>query len=153
MTGREGQPLPDWGRSPCSWAWDGSLGQNLASTPGRSLRPELLPFLSPGLLIRNCTLTANAQCACPKGWQCRDKECTECDPPSNPLLTLPRPSWAPDPHPHPQPTHLPYAKSKFRPMLCPAKGIRDAPQTSPSPHQLPGQLVSLPISLGLLGQL
>ncbi|XP_058599911.1 CD27 antigen isoform X2 [Neofelis nebulosa] len=60
-----------------------------------------------GLLIRNCTVTANAECACPKGWQCRDKECTECDPPSNPSLT-PRPSQAPGPHP--QPTHLPYAK-------------------------------------------
>ncbi|XP_047599096.1 CD27 antigen isoform X1 [Lutra lutra] len=73
-----------------------------------------------GLLIRNCTLTANAQCACPKGWQCRDKECTECDPPSNPLLTLPRPSWAPDPHP--QPTHLPYTKTQ-RP-LCSSDCIR-----------------------------
>ncbi|XP_044927477.1 CD27 antigen isoform X2 [Mustela putorius furo] len=75
-----------------------------------------------GLLIRNCTLTANAQCACPKGWQCRDKECTECDPPSNPLLTLPPPSWAPDPHPHPHPTHLPYAKTQ-RP-LCSSDCIR-----------------------------
>ncbi|XP_059040578.1 CD27 antigen isoform X3 [Mustela lutreola] len=68
-----------------------------------------------GLLIRNCTLTTNAQCACPKGWQCRDKECTECDPPSNPLLTLPPPSWAPDPHPHPHPTHLPYTKRMQEP--------------------------------------
>ncbi|KAI5760118.1 CD27 [Gulo gulo luscus] len=73
-----------------------------------------------GLLIRNCTLTANAQCACPKGWQCRDKECTECDPPSNPLLTLPQPSWVPDPYP--QPTHLPYAKTQR--SLCSSDCIR-----------------------------
>ncbi|XP_021546385.1 CD27 antigen [Neomonachus schauinslandi] len=84
--------------------------------PGASFSPdhhsrrhcESCRHCNSGLLIRNCTLTTNAECACPKGWQCRDKECTDCDPPSNPLLTLPRPSRAPGPHP--QPTHLPYAK-------------------------------------------
>lgn len=91
------------------------------------------PPLSPGLLIRNCTLTTNAECACPKGWQCRDKECTECDPPSNALLTLPRPSQAPGLHP--QPTHFPYTKSKFQATLCPVTGIRVMPQPPPSPHK------------------
>ncbi|XP_029809146.1 CD27 antigen isoform X2 [Suricata suricatta] len=95
----------------------------------------------PGLLIRNCTLTANAECACPKGWQCRDKECTECDPPSNPSLT-PHPSPASDPHP--QPTHLPYAKkmseartvrqvqtlADFRWLPAPALSTHGPPQRS-----------------------
>ncbi|XP_055136971.1 CD27 antigen isoform X1 [Symphalangus syndactylus] len=62
-------------------------------------------FLELGLLVRNCTITANAECACRNGWQCRDKECTECDPLPNPSLTT-QPSQALSPHP--QPTHLPY---------------------------------------------
>ncbi|XP_077025913.1 CD27 antigen isoform X2 [Tamandua tetradactyla] len=64
-----------------------------------------------GLVIRNCTVTANAECACPRGWQCRDKECTECDPPPNPSSTT-RPSPAPDPHP--QPTTSPYMKKLLK---------------------------------------
>ncbi|XP_007935388.1 CD27 antigen [Orycteropus afer afer] len=60
-----------------------------------------------GLRIRNCTITANAECACPNGWQCRDKECTDCDQLPNSLLTT-RLSQAPGPHP--QPNSLPYAK-------------------------------------------
>ncbi|KAH0521236.1 CD27 antigen [Microtus ochrogaster] len=52
-----------------------------------------------GPLIRNCTVTANAECACSKGLECRDKECMECDPPRKPVLTT-----------HPPPTHLPYAQ-------------------------------------------
>lgn len=105
--------------------------------------------LSPGLLIRNCTLTANAECDCPKGWKCRDKQCTECDPPSNPLL-IPHPS--PAPGPHLQPTHLPYAKIKFQATLCPVTGIvKLSPQSPPSPSKLPGQPVSPPISLCVLG--
>ncbi|XP_045637210.1 CD27 antigen isoform X1 [Ursus americanus] len=84
--------------------------------PGASFSPEhhsrrhceSCRHCNSGLLIRNCTLTTNAECACPKGWQCRDKECTECDPPSNALLTLSRPSQALGLHP--QPTHFPYTK-------------------------------------------
>ncbi|XP_077615268.1 CD27 antigen isoform X1 [Crocuta crocuta] len=84
--------------------------------PGTSFSPdhhirrhcESCRHCNSGLLIRNCTLTANTECACPKGWQCRDKECTECDPPSNPSL-LPHPS-PPASDPHRQPTHLPYAE-------------------------------------------
>ncbi|KAK2498290.1 hypothetical protein MC885_014765 [Smutsia gigantea] len=60
-----------------------------------------------GLLIRNCTLTANAKCACSEDWQCRDKECTECDPPPSPARSQ-HPS--PAPGSHPQPSHLPHAK-------------------------------------------
>ncbi|XP_012616103.2 CD27 antigen [Microcebus murinus] len=86
-------------------------------TPGSSFSPdhhsrphcESCRHCNSGLLIRNCTITANAECACPHGWQCRDKECTECDPPPGPWLTT-HPS--PGPGPHPQPTHLPYAKKK-----------------------------------------
>ncbi|KAI5947762.1 CD27 antigen [Manis javanica] len=60
-----------------------------------------------GLLIRNCTLTANAECACSEDWQCRDKECTECDPPPNAALSQhPSPTLGSPP----QPSHLPYAK-------------------------------------------
>lgn len=58
--------------------------------------------LSPGLLIRNCTLTANSECACPEGQQCRDKDCMECDGPAQ------------APGPHPQPSQLPYAEGKFQ---------------------------------------
>ncbi|XP_055422050.1 CD27 antigen isoform X4 [Bubalus kerabau] len=51
-----------------------------------------------GLLIRNCTLTANSECACPEGQQCRDKDCMECDGPAQAQ------------GPHPQTSHLPYAE-------------------------------------------
>lgn len=129
------------------------LRTGFSSASSRSLRGlsflcSSRPPLSPGLLIRNCTLTTNAECACPKGWQCRDKECTECDPPSNALLTLSRPSQALGLHP--QPTHFPYTKRKFKATLCPVTGIRVMPQPPPSPHKLPGQTVSLPISPCLL---
>ncbi|ELK10382.1 CD27 antigen [Pteropus alecto] len=67
-----------------------------------------------GHLIRNCTLTTNAECTCPKGWQCRDRECTECDPAPNPSPT-PRPS--PALGPRPQPTHLPHTKNKGSPAV------------------------------------
>ncbi|XP_038295140.1 CD27 antigen-like isoform X1 [Canis lupus baileyi] len=107
--------------------------------PGASFSPdhharrhcESCRHCNSGLLIRNCTLTANAECDCPKGWKCRDKQCTECDPPSNPLL-IPHPS--PARGPHLQPTHLPYAKIKFQATLCPVTGIvRLSPQSPPSP--------------------
>ncbi|KAB0395727.1 hypothetical protein E2I00_001508, partial [Balaenoptera physalus] len=75
-------------------------------TPGVSFSPdhhtrphcESCRHCTSGLLIRNCSLTANSECACPEGWQCRDKECTECV----------GPAQAPDPHP--QPSHSPYAE-------------------------------------------
>lgn len=84
-------------------------------TPGISFSPdankrphcENCRHCNSGHLIRNCTVTTNAECACPKGWQCRDKECTECDPAPNPLLT-PRPSQGPGTHA--QPTHFPYTE-------------------------------------------
>lgn len=65
------------------------------------------PPLSQGPLIRNCTVTANAECACSKGLECRDKECMECDPPLKPALTT-QPSEASGSHP--PPTHLPHAQ-------------------------------------------
>ncbi|XP_006862822.1 PREDICTED: CD27 antigen [Chrysochloris asiatica] len=54
-----------------------------------------------GLRLRNCTITANAKCTCPKDWQCRDKECTECDQLPNSLLT----------------THLPQALGPHSPLI------------------------------------
>lgn len=83
--------------------------------PGTSFSPdyhtrphcESCRHCNSGFLIRNCTVTANAECTCSKGWQCRDQECTECDPPLNPALTS-QPSEAPSPQ-LPPPTHLPYA--------------------------------------------
>ncbi|XP_054229842.1 CD27 antigen isoform X4 [Homo sapiens] len=76
-------------------------------SPDHHTRPhcESCRHCNSGLLVRNCTITANAECACRNGWQCRDKECTECDPLPNPSLTA-RSSQALSPHP--QPTHLPY---------------------------------------------
>lgn len=65
------------------------------------------PPLSQGPLIRNCTVTANAECTCSKGLKCRDKECMECDPPLKPALTT-QPSEISGSHP--PPTHLPYAQ-------------------------------------------
>lgn len=103
-------------------------------------------FLSPGHPIRNCTVTANAECACPKGWECRDKECTECDP--NPSLN-PRPLQGPGPHP--QPTHLPYTESKFQATLCPVTWDKGHPQPTfplpcPSPQVVRSASLYLPIS-------
>lgn len=60
-----------------------------------------------GLSTRNCSLTANTECACPQGRQCRDQDCTECDP--LPGLTV-LPSAAPGPHP--PPGRSPYADNK-----------------------------------------
>ncbi|XP_045637211.1 CD27 antigen isoform X2 [Ursus americanus] len=104
-------------RPPFCWLWILGTLVGLSATPAPKRCPEKHYWVQgelccqtckPGLLIRNCTLTTNAECACPKGWQCRDKECTECDPPSNALLTLSRPSQALGLHP--QPTHFPYTK-------------------------------------------
>ncbi|KAI5126061.1 CD27 antigen isoform X1 [Manis pentadactyla] len=83
--------------------------------PGTSFAPdhhhrrhcESCRHCNSGLLIRNCTLTANAECACSEDWQCRDKECTECDPPPKATLSQhPSPTLGSPP----QPSHLPYAK-------------------------------------------
>ncbi|KAK2101496.1 hypothetical protein P7K49_019162 [Saguinus oedipus] len=93
------------------------------------------PPLPSGLLIRNCTITANAECACPDGWQCRDKECTECDPPPDTLLTT-RPSQALDPHL--QPTHLPYVSEMLEARTAghmqTLAGFRQLPAPTPSTH-------------------
>nr|XP_042104171.1 CD27 antigen isoform X3 [Ovis aries] len=69
-------------------------------TPDHHSRPhcESCRHCNSGLLIRNCTLTANSKCACPEGQQCRDKDCMECDGPAQ------------APGPHPQPSQLPYAE-------------------------------------------
>ena len=83
------------------------------------------PLPSPGLLIRNCTLTANSECACPEGQQCRDKDCMECDGPAQ------------APGPHPQPSHLPYAEGKFQEthgLITPQPA---SPLLYPAPHKLP----------------
>ncbi|XP_016077266.1 PREDICTED: CD27 antigen [Miniopterus natalensis] len=85
-----------------------------------------------GHLIRNCTLTTNAVCACPKGWECRDEECTECDPAPNPS---PTPHLSQAPGPHLQPTHLPYTKKMLeartaRHMQTPADFRPPAPALS-----------------------
>ncbi|XP_030177394.1 CD27 antigen isoform X2 [Lynx canadensis] len=137
-------------RPPLCWLWILGTLAGLSATLAPQCCPEkhywaqgqlCCQMCKPGLLIRNCTLTANAECACPKGWQCRDKECTECDPPSNPSLT-PRPSQAPGPHL--QPTHLPYAKkmpeagtvrqvqtlADFRWLPAPALSTHGPPQRS-----------------------
>ncbi|XP_057558168.1 CD27 antigen isoform X2 [Hippopotamus amphibius kiboko] len=84
----------------------GKATQCGACTPGVSFSPdhhnrphcESCRHCNSGILIRNCTLTTNAECACPEGWQCRDKECTECDGPAQ------------TPGPHPLPSHSPYAE-------------------------------------------
>ncbi|KAJ8790882.1 hypothetical protein J1605_020976 [Eschrichtius robustus] len=86
-------------------------------TPGVSFSPdhhtrphcESCRHCTSGLLIRNCSLTANSECACPEGWQCRDKECTECV----------GPAQAPDPHP--QPSHSPYAEDTREGPVAPAE--------------------------------
>ncbi|XP_060162341.1 CD27 antigen isoform X1 [Globicephala melas] len=88
----------------CRHCNSGEMGKHLGSKISRS---KVAPwnkyspagrFLSPGLLIRNCSLTANSECACPEGWQCRDKECTECVGPAQ------------APGPHPQPSHSSHAE-------------------------------------------
>ncbi|XP_004692616.1 PREDICTED: CD27 antigen [Condylura cristata] len=81
-----------------------------------------------GLLIRNCTLTANAACTCPKGRQCQDKECTDCGPPPNPSLTA-GPSQASGPHP--QPTHLPYVNKMLEARTI--QHVQPLPDSKSSP--------------------
>ncbi|KAI4545988.1 hypothetical protein MG293_002543 [Ovis ammon polii] len=78
-------------------------------TPDHHSRPhcESCRHCNSGLLIRNCTLTANSKCACPEGQQCRDKDCMECDGPAQ------------APGPHPQPSQLPYAEGPLRPSVLP----------------------------------
>lgn len=82
----------------------------ISYSPDHNSRPhcENCRHCNSGHVVRNCTLTSNTVCACPKGQECRDKECTDCDPAPGPSLT-PHLSQAPDPNP--QPTHLPYAKN------------------------------------------
>ncbi|XP_046522391.1 CD27 antigen isoform X4 [Equus quagga] len=127
-------------RPPPCWLWVLGTLAGLSATPAPKSCPEkhywargelCCPMCKPGLLIRNCTLTANTECGCPKGWQCKDKECTECDPPANPSLT-PRPSQAPGP----QPTHLPYAKKMLE-----ARTVRHV-QTLADFRQLPAPALS-----------
>ncbi|XP_055465422.1 CD27 antigen isoform X3 [Psammomys obesus] len=75
----------------------------ISFSPGYHTRPhcESCRHCNSGLLTQNCTVTANAKCTCSKGWNCRDQECTDCDPAG---LTLTRqPSEASNPHP--PPTH------------------------------------------------
>ncbi|EHB18603.1 CD27 antigen [Heterocephalus glaber] len=51
-----------------------------------------------GTPTHNCSITANTECACPTGHQCRDSECTECDPlpdPPAPPPVAPGPPRAP----------------------------------------------------------
>ncbi|XP_043738483.1 CD27 antigen isoform X2 [Cervus elaphus] len=84
----------------------GKAAQCNPCTPGVSFTPdhhsrphcESCRHCNSGLLIRNCTLTANSECACPEGQQCRDKDCMECDGPAQ------------APGPHPKPSHSPYAE-------------------------------------------
>uniref|UniRef100_A0A8C9AB01 CD27 antigen n=1 Tax=Prolemur simus TaxID=1328070 RepID=A0A8C9AB01_PROSS len=109
----------------------------ISFSPDHHSRPhcESCRHCNSGLLIRNCTITANAECACPHGWQCRDKECTECDPPAGPWLTT-QPSQALGPHP--QPTHLAYAKKK------PEARTVQLVQTVADFRQLPAPALSTP---------
>ncbi|XP_074050542.1 CD27 antigen isoform X1 [Macrotis lagotis] len=43
-----------------------------------------------GFSIQKCNITSNTKCACPKGQQCQDKECTNCDPQPLYLLSTPQ---------------------------------------------------------------
>ncbi|XP_074050543.1 CD27 antigen isoform X2 [Macrotis lagotis] len=45
---------------------------------------------NPGFSIQKCNITSNTKCACPKGQQCQDKECTNCDPQPLYLLSTPQ---------------------------------------------------------------
>ncbi|XP_008071481.1 CD27 antigen, partial [Carlito syrichta] len=99
-------------------------------SPDPHTRPhcESCRHCNSGVLIHNCTVTANAECTCPDGWQCRDKECTECDPPAGSQLAA-RPPQGPGPHP--PPTHSPYGKK------VPEAGTGGHVQTPADLRQLP----------------
>ncbi|XP_040834710.1 CD27 antigen [Ochotona curzoniae] len=106
-------------------------------SPDHHSRPhcESCRHCNSGLLIHNCTITTNAKCTCPSGWQCRDKECTECDPPTHGSLTT-QPSRDPGPQ---QTTHLPYAERTpearvDRPGQTPAD-LRQLPAPDVPSHQ------------------
>ncbi|KAM6162682.1 CD27 antigen [Erethizon dorsatum] len=80
-----------------------------------------------GISTRICNITTNTQCACPQGRQCRDMECTECDP--LPGLTIPSPAA---PGPHPLPSHSSYVvESKFQPLPPVSSHL--------GPREVPGQ--------------
>ncbi|XP_078011611.1 CD27 antigen isoform X2 [Phascolarctos cinereus] len=57
-----------------------------------------------GFPIQSCNITTNTECACPKGQQCRDKECTSCDPQPTHLLSTPQYTVR-STHQHPATTH------------------------------------------------
>ncbi|XP_003796525.1 CD27 antigen [Otolemur garnettii] len=132
---------------------DGKAAQCDPCIPGISFSPdhharphcENCRHCNSGLLIRNCTITANAECACPNGWQCRDKECTECDPPPGPQLTT-WPSQALDTYP--QPTHLPYAKKK--PEARTSADFRHLPVPAPSTHWPPHRSLCSPACIRIV---
>ncbi|XP_006891418.1 PREDICTED: CD27 antigen [Elephantulus edwardii] len=77
-------------------------------TPNHHTRPhcESCRHCNFGLRIHNCTTTSNAKCACPSGWHCRDKECTECDQLPSSLLATHTPQA---PGPALEPTSFAYA--------------------------------------------
>ncbi|XP_055962841.1 CD27 antigen [Sorex fumeus] len=99
--------------------------------PGRSFNPrhhhrphcESCRLCHSGLLLRNCTLTANTECACPHGLQCRDETCSECDPPPPPLLPT-RPSQTPaqnlQTHRWPEAKNTPEARMPLEMVQSPA---------------------------------
>ncbi|XP_054999567.1 CD27 antigen [Sorex araneus] len=122
--------------------------------PGRSFNPshhhrphcESCRLCHSGLLLRNCTPTANTECACPGGLRCRDETCSECDPPPPPLLAT-RPSQAPTQSPktphRPEVKNTPEARTPPERVQSPANarqqesggpwlGVRAAPEARAS---------------------
>uniref|UniRef100_A0A286Y1A4 CD27 antigen n=1 Tax=Cavia porcellus TaxID=10141 RepID=A0A286Y1A4_CAVPO len=87
-----------------------------------------------GVSTRNCNVTTNTQCACPQDWQCRDTECTECDPLPG-LTILPAFHPCPMPHPPPQPRcplHSPSSTSPVPTFPSLISGTFSAAPSSPS---------------------
>ncbi|XP_060046191.1 CD27 antigen isoform X2 [Erinaceus europaeus] len=105
--------------------------QGVSFSPDHHSRPhcESCRHCNSGHLTRNCTLTANTECTCPQGWQCRDTECTECHPTptASPAITsVQTPGW------HPPPTHIPYTQ-----RVLEARTVQQV-QTKADFQRLPG---------------
>ncbi|XP_010609916.1 CD27 antigen isoform X2 [Fukomys damarensis] len=86
-----------------------------------------------GPATHNCNITANTECACPVGHQCRDTECLECDP--LPELPATQPVAPGPPHP---PSLSPLAKKVLEARTVGAR------QTPADFQQMPGPALPTP---------
>ncbi|XP_074125149.1 CD27 antigen [Sminthopsis crassicaudata] len=125
--------------------------------PGLSFTPdhhaqrqcESCRICNNGFSIQKCNITTNTECGCPEGQQCRDKECTNCDPQPTSLLSSPQyPIRSPHPHPATMPQHPTDTHSAYSSETAGTSATRRAQNPSPT---APSNHVSIYILLILCG--